>query len=338
MRSCSFLALFEIIDRFRGRDPSFGNNIVDRRLYSLRVVFRKQAQVFSSDPHLCPYAFVQHKKSKYTAVGPTQSMRAVTNEINSKCYSDAVDDQFQQIRSGNALPGQPVRQLVESGFVAIPGPVSGDALNELTAAYDQVMAAAAGPDFKIASTTTRMSDLLPYASVFDDVYLYPPLLEACSHIIGEPFKLSSFLARTLRGETPAQVLHADLARDSEDAPLLGFILMVDSFREENGATRFVPTSHRWTDLPCDQMSDARTQYPGEVLGCGERGTMIIFNGAIWHGHTANVTPDARRSIQGYFVRRNARSGFDFRNRLLPAARSRVSPLARYLLGLNDEPQ
>jgi hypothetical protein len=26
--------------------------------------------------------------------------------------------------------------------------------------------------------------------------------------------------------------------------------------------------------------------------------MIIFNGAIWHGHTANVTPDVRRSIQG----------------------------------------
>ena len=42
-----------------------------------------------------------------------------------------------------------------------------------------------------------MSDLLTYASVFHDVYLYPPLLEACSHIIGEPFKLSSFLAREL---------------------------------------------------------------------------------------------------------------------------------------------
>jgi hypothetical protein len=62
-----------------------------------------------------------------------------------------------------------------------------------------------------------MSDLLTYASVFDDVYLYPPLLEACSHVIGEPFKLSSFLARTVRGGTPAQELHADLARGSEDA-------------------------------------------------------------------------------------------------------------------------
>jgi hypothetical protein len=77
---------------------------------------------------------------------------------------------------------------------------------------------------------------------------------------------------------------------------------------------------------------------GEVLGRGERGTMIIFNGAIWHGHTENVTQDSRRSIQGYFVRRGAGSGFDFRNRLLPADRSRMNPLARYLLALDDQKQ
>ena len=245
-----------------------------------------------------------------------------------------MDDQFQQIRSGSTLPSQSVRQLVESGFVIIPGPALGDAFNELSAAYDEVMAAASGPDFKIGSTTNRMTDLLSRGSVFDNVYLYPPLLEACSHIIGEPFKLSSFMARTLRAGTPPQELHADLVRGSEDAPLLGFILMIDLFRAENGATRFVPTSHNWTDLPCDRHSDTRAKYPGEVLGCGERGTMIIFNGAIWHGHTANVTPDMRRSIQGYFVRRSVRPGFDFRNRLLFAARTCMSPLARYLLALD----
>jgi hypothetical protein len=248
-----------------------------------------------------------------------------------------VDDHFQQIRSGKTLPSQSVRQLFELGFAIIPGPTSGGPFNELTTAYDEAMAIASGPDFKIASTTTRVSDLLSYGSVFDDIYLYPPLLEACNHIIGQPFKLSSLLARTLRAGTPQQELHADLARGSEDAPLVGFILMIDSFREENGATRFVPTSHNWTDLPSDRLSDTRAEYSGEVLGCGERGTMIIFNGAIWHGHTANVTPDVRRSIQGYFVRRSVRSGFDFRNHLLPAARTRMRPLERYLLAL-DEPQ
>ena len=63
--------------------------------------------------------------------------------------------------------------------------------------------------------------------------------------------------------------------------------------------------------------------------------MILFNGAIWHGHTANVTANARRSIQGYFVRRSVRSAFDFRNRLLPATRGRLSSLGSYLLAIDD---
>ena len=255
-----------------------------------------------------------------------------------KCYAYAVHGHFRRIRSSNTLPSQSVHRLVESGFVVIPGPASADSFNELIAAYDGAMAIASGPDFKIGSTTTRMSDLLNYGSVFHDIYVYPPLLEACSHIIGEPFKLSSYLARTLRPGTSSEQLHADLPRSSDDAPLVGFILMIDSFREENGATRYVPTSHNWADLPCDRLSDTRAKYPGEVLACGERGTMVIFNGAIWHGHTANITPNARRSIQGYFVRRSARSGFDFRNRLSPASCTRISPLARYLLAIDDCPR
>jgi len=76
-----------------------------------------------------------------------------------------MDGQFQQICSGSTLPSESVRQLVESGFVFVPGPLSGDSFNKLAAAYDEVMAVGAGPDFKSGSTTTRMSDLLTYACV-----------------------------------------------------------------------------------------------------------------------------------------------------------------------------
>ena len=242
---------------------------------------------------------------------------------------------FQQIRSGDTLSCQALGEFAASGFLTIPGPLTGNRFNALAEAYDTIMAAGSGPDYKIGSTTTRMSDLLSFNSVFDEVYLYRPLLEACRHLLGEAFKLSSFLARTLRAGTPAQELHADLPRDSEDAPLLGFILMIDPFREENGATRFVPGSHHWHDLPSDRVLETRIKCPGEVLGCGEPGTMILFNAAIWHGHTANSTSRPRRSIQGYFVRRNARSGFDFRNRLPDEVQTRKSALARYLLVLDQ---
>ncbi len=66
-----------------------------------------------------------------------------------------------------------------------------------------------------------MSDVLNHGRAFDDIFLHPSLLAACRQVIGEPFKLSSFLARTLRPNTLAQNRHADLMRDSPDAPLIG---------------------------------------------------------------------------------------------------------------------
>ena len=249
------------------------------------------------------------------------------------CYAGSVDSQFEQIRASSELPRPSLEELVECGFLTIPGPLSGQHFIELTDAYDQVMEAS-GPDLNVGSTTTRISDLLSFNPVFDEVFLFTPLLEACGHNIGEPFKLSSFLGRTLRAGTPAQELHVDLPRTSEDAPLFGFILMIDPFVEENGATRFVPGSHRWPDAPSDRVSDSRAKYPGEVLAWGEPGMMILFNAAIWHGHTANVTSHARRSVQGYFVRRAVKQGFDFRSRLPDQVQARMSPRARYLLALD----
>jgi hypothetical protein len=253
------------------------------------------------------------------------------------CYAHPVDTQFEQIRAANTLPRRAVTVLETDGFVSIPGPLSGDQFDNLAEAYDKVMAEACGPDLKVGSSTTRMSDLLSFNSVFDEVFLYPPLLGACSHLIGEPFKLSSLLARTVRPGTPAQELHADLSRTSEDAPLFGFILSLDAFREDNGATRFVPGSHQWPDLPADRLPDLRAAHPGQILALMEPGTMILFNAAIWHGHTANVTEKPRRSIQGYFVRRSAAQGFCFRSRLAEQVQARMSSLARYLLALDERP-
>jgi hypothetical protein len=244
-----------------------------------------------------------------------------------------VDKQFETITAGHALPSDSARQLIESGFVIIPGPIPAQRIADLAAAYDKVMSSVSGPDFKVASTTTRMYDMVNRGPVFDEIYIHPPLLEACAHVIGEPFKLSSLLARTLRAKTPAQDLHVDLPRDSKDAPMIGFILMIDRFQQCNGATRFVPASQNWPDLPSNRLLSAESGRQGEVLACGQRGSMIIFNGAIWHGHTANSTTKPRRSIQGYFVRRSAESGLNFGERMLPETLNRISPLARYLLAV-----
>jgi ectoine hydroxylase-related dioxygenase (phytanoyl-CoA dioxygenase family) len=139
------------------------------------------------------------------------------------------------------------------------------------------------------------------------------------------------LGRTLRPGTAAQELHADLPRDDMAPPMAGFILMVDDVRQDNGATRFVPGSHRWPEMPEDVMPDRRAAHDAEVVACGRAGSLIVFDASVWHGHTANTSDASRRSIQGYFIPRSAPSGFDLPARMRAETLARIGPLARYVL-------
>jgi ectoine hydroxylase-related dioxygenase (phytanoyl-CoA dioxygenase family) len=109
--------------------------------------------------------------------------------------------------------------------------------------------------------------------------------------------------------------------------------MVDDFRPDNGATRFVPGSHRWSGTPEGTMSDVRAAHEAEVLACGAAGSLLVFNGSAWHGHTANTSNWPRRSIQGAFIPRGGRAATDFAARMQPETRTRLSSLAHTVLAL-----
>jgi ectoine hydroxylase-related dioxygenase (phytanoyl-CoA dioxygenase family) len=207
--------------------------------------------------------------------------------------------------------------------------VSAEHFPRLVQAYDAAIEAATGPDIRVGSASTRVTDFVNRGSAFDAVYVFPPLLQAARSIIGPAFKLSSFHARTVRPGASHPGLHVDVPRDSVDWPLVGFILMVDDFRADNGGTQFVPGSHRWPDAP-PAVTAPRTDT---VVAAGAAGSLLIFNGSTWHGHGANTSAAPRRSLQGAFIPRAGRAGTDFGARLEPATRARLSPLARELLCL-----
>jgi ectoine hydroxylase-related dioxygenase (phytanoyl-CoA dioxygenase family) len=129
-------------------------------------------------------------------------------------------------------------------------------------------------------------------------------------------------ARTLEPGAPAQSLHVDVKHQADGWPLVGFIVMVDEFRADNGATRFVRGSHLWPREPDELMTDATGEYE-EVLACGPAGSVIIFNGSVWHGHTANQSARHRRSIQGAFIPREARAAINQASRMRPETFERI---------------
>jgi hypothetical protein len=230
----------------------------------------------------------------------------------------------------NALPAWARRQLLDAGFVVVPGPVPDARLAELSASYDAAVRNADPSDVRVGSTTTRVSDFVNRGPEFDGLYLYPPLLDAAGIVIDGPFKLSTMHARAVRPGAAAQTLHVDVARDAAGWPMVGFILMVDDFRADNGATRFLPGSHHWTEPP-----DITGKAPAHEceLACGPAGSMILFNGSIWHGHAAHRAAEPRRSIQGAYIRRGAESGANLPARMTPETLARISPLAKHLLAL-----
>lgn len=115
--------------------------------------------------------------------------------------------------------------------------------------------------------------------------------------------------------------------------MVGFIFMVDAFRADNGATRFVPGTHRSSAIPGDLMKDPAADHEDQVLACGAAGSLVLYNGSVWHGHTANSSGTPRRSIQGAYVRREAESSVNLPARMRPETLARISPLAKYVLAV-----
>lgn len=191
-----------------------------------------------------------------------------------------------------------LRDFAEAGYAILENAIRQDRLAEILAAYDEIMRPGSNSDFKAGSTTDRL--YFKGEILLDDVCQHPVLLAICGQWIGHPVKLRSILGRTVRPSSPAQALHVDVASDSTDAPVVGFILMLDAFTGTNGATCFIPGSQNWRVVGSDRLKDFKGYR--EVTACGAAGSMIIFNASVWHGHTSNRTPQARRSIQGYFGR------------------------------------
>jgi ectoine hydroxylase-related dioxygenase (phytanoyl-CoA dioxygenase family) len=246
---------------------------------------------------------------------------------------DHMDGWFSTMAADCELPSDAAQELHDIGFVVVAGPVAHPRLSGLVAAYDAAVLAAHPDDVSIGRTTTRVHDFVNRGPEFDELYVDRPILAACCSIIGQPFKLSTMLARTVRPGSPAQALHVDFRRETDGWPMVGFIIMVDEFRSENGATRFVPGSHLWPQVPGDLMEDPTADYEGQVSVCGSAGSVVIYNGSVWHGHAANRTGQPRRSIQGAYIRRDAQSAINQAARIRPDTLGRIGPLAKYLLAV-----
>ena len=226
-------------------------------------------------------------------------------------------------------------ELRALGFCVLASVVPAAKVERISAAYDRAFATATAPDLKVARSggSTRLTDFVTRGAEFDDLYVLEPVLSACVDTLGPQFKLSSFSGRTVLPGAATQDLHVDVRPDEDAWPLLGFIVMVDEFREDNGATRFVPGSHR-AEPTSAREGKQRPDDDAHVLACGEPGSVIVYFGSTWHGYSANRSTSPRRSLQGAYIPRCASAAIQWRSRLSLEMLSRLSPAARNVLAVD----
>jgi hypothetical protein len=125
-------------------------------------------------------------------------------------------------------------------------------------------------------------------------------------------------------------IHRDLRSFSGGLSLMAqWLVMLDDFTEENGATHFLSGSHRLSDRPGEE--DFFTRATRAV---GQAGSIVMFNSNLWHAAGVNRSGAARRALTIAFTRPFVKQQLDYPRALGYERAEHLSPTLRQLLGYN----
>ena len=193
-----------------------------------------------------------------------------------------------------------LHEIREQGYTVVPEFISQEEVARIRHSFDTevpiTQMAAIGTK---TGKTLRAHNLLAKTRAVDYLFLDKRLRALVEGILGPRTQVNvTTLFNLLPGET-RQFLHQDdglwpIARPHPSFVCNALIAM-DDFDIENGATHIVPYSHRWYDRRVDQEVET---LQVEM----KSGTMLMWEGGLWHGGGANVSKDRERL--GFFMSHN----------------------------------
>ncbi|HEV2597896.1 phytanoyl-CoA dioxygenase family protein [Sphingopyxis sp.] len=139
----------------------------------------------------------------------------------------------------------------------------------------------------------RVWNLLNKGDIFASFALNETARALAGHIVGPAHLLFSSTANIARRGGMAQRLHGDQVFAPAETPfplIANTMWMLDDFTENNGATRVVPETHELRSWPAEGDEIAT------VASTGPRGTLMVWDGRLWHGTGENVTDTPRHGM------------------------------------------
>ncbi len=164
-----------------------------------------------------------------------------------------------------------------------------------------------GPD----KPNQRVWMLLNKGRIFRDLMLHPIIDALIGHLLGPEFLVSSFTANIAHPGGEPMALHTDQGYVGFWTPVpvvANVAWMLDDFSDANGGTRLVPKSH--LDQAATPRSSSfvpsgvtRFPKPEETIAAeGKAGSILCFDGRLWHGTGANKTSAPRHALLSYHCR------------------------------------
>jgi ectoine hydroxylase-related dioxygenase (phytanoyl-CoA dioxygenase family) len=110
---------------------------------------------------------------------------------------------------------------------------------------------------------------------------------------------------------------------------MGVIFPLDDFTLENGATYYIPGSHKWEDFPSEDFF-----YENAKRACCKAGDMLLLNARLVHAAGYNSTSSTRHALTINFCRSFMRQRFDFPRLVPKEIINSLGEDGRRLLGMN----
>lgn len=186
-----------------------------------------------------------------------------------------------------------VERVRATGYTIVENAIEANLIDALADALDrlerQLGARPAGNTFE-GARTVRIYNLLARGTPFEAVPVHAAVLPIVEGVLDPGCLISSLSSIAIEPGEIAQPIHADdmvIPLEKPHAPIVcNSMWALTDFTAANGATRLVPGSHRL----------GNPEYGGDYATIAAempKGSVLIWDGALWHGGGANST-DVRR--------------------------------------------